>query len=167
MPAAALVAIADVVVEDLQAGQSLDADGVNTGVSGNPPRISQPLDVSYVYSPRFHAADHPVGSWQVLVATAGEETERLDRNTLQATYHIEIGICGRVAAGNEAALNAAMQLLQELGDFFFDFGLSNDAAVWVRNQVYAWPDREMLQANGVVFALWDAVFIGTRKKAGT
>lgn len=165
--AAALVDVAAAVVAMLSAGPTIDASGVATSISGQPARISQALNVSRVHVPRFNPPDQAAGAWQVLVSTAGEETERIGRNELQATYHIEIGVCGKLASLLDVpSVDAALLALQQMGDLFFDYGLSGNSSVWQRNNVYFWPDRDRIAQDGVVLAVWDAVFAQSRHKAG-
>jgi len=160
---AELVAIADAVRADLALGPTIDAAGTATAISGEPARISHALSVQRVYVPRFSPPDQTEGAYQVLVSPGGEETERIARRTLQATYAVEIGICAKLANTENATVDAALQVLQEMGDYFFDYGLTGELAQWVRNDVLVWPDREHLATNLVLFALWTATFVGTRE----
>ncbi len=136
MTDAALVQIATAVTTDLTAGPLIDINGDLCSGSGLPPRISHPLVVSRVYVPRFHPPDQSVGVYQVLVSTEGDN----------------------------ASCDGGLLMLQQTADYFFDYGLSFPAT-WVRNFVHAWPERELLvKDGGVFFALWDAVFQGSRTK---
>jgi hypothetical protein len=152
---AVLVEVAELVAADLTAGPGTD-----------PPRISHALTVVRDYVPRFKPPNQAADAYQVIVSPAGEETERLDRSTLKATYAIDIGICGKLTTIDNDSVDAALQVLQEMGDYFFDYGLGGDLvgdpAMWIRNDVIAWPVREKLAEDGVLFALWTAVFEGTR-----
>lgn len=164
---AALVDVATAVAADLALGPTIDANGVLTSISGQPPRIGHALAVQRLYVPRFNPPSQVDDAYQVIVSPGGEETVRLDRSTLAATYFIEIGVCVKLSAAaltDVALVDAGLQVLQQMGDYFFDYGLSGGAALWVRNDVLAWPDRERLSQDCVLFALWAAAFEGARAK---
>lgn len=161
---AALVDVAVAVVADLTNGHLIDANGVAVSISHNPPRLSQALTVSRVYIPRFRPPGQDVGQWQVLVSTEGEQTTRHARDAISVEYAVEIGVSGKLADLELTTIDAAMTLLQEMGDFCFDYGLTGSPATWIRNEVLAWPDREILAGNGDLFALWTAVFEGSRTR---
>lgn len=162
---AALVEIAKAVAQDLAQGHLVDANGVAIATSGNPPRLSQPLVVKRAYVPRFTPASMDVGQWQVIVSTDNEQPQRIGRGTIDVEYTVQIGVAGKVENVDDVDfLDDAMQLLQEIGDFFFDYGLSGPAATWVRNEVLAWPEREWLGKGDGFFALWNCVFEGARER---
>lgn len=162
---ATLVTVAEAVKTDLALGPTIDVNGVATSTSHLDPRIAHSLAVERMYIARFRPPDQGTGVYQVVVSPGGEETERLDRRAIKATYYVEIGICGKLADPNdEAEVDAALNVLQQMGDYFFDFGLTGGAAEWQRNDVIVWPDRERLQQDGALFALWVAVFVGARSK---
>ncbi len=162
--AAALVDIGKAVASDLANGHLVDAAGVLVSTSGNPPRLSQALTVVRAYVPRFRPPDQGAGQWQVIVSSEGEQPTRIARDAIGVEYTIQIGICGKLVSVDDVdVLDGAMQLLQEMGDLFFDFGLTGSPSTWVRNEVLAWPDRDML-LNGDLFALWNAVFQGSRTR---
>lgn len=161
---AALVTIAEAVKTDLALGPTIDVNGVATSTSGLDPRISHALTVQRLHVPRFDAPDQAADAYQVIVSPAGEETERLHRAGLQATYHVEIALCVKPTTLDNTSIDAALQVLQEMGDYFFDYGLTGGAAQWIRNDVFAWPDRDRLAQGTMLIALWDAVFVGVRER---
>lgn len=168
MSDAALIEVAKAVVTDLANGPTVDADGVLTSISGQPARLSQSLNVSRMLIPRFNPPDQANGAWQVIVSTDGEQPSRSSRSQVSVEYTVQIGICGKLASVyDQTVLDAAMLLLQQMGDFFFDYGLTGGIATWVRNDVLAWPDRDMLADGGVFFALWNCVFEGSRTRIVT
>lgn len=148
---AMLVDIADCVLTDYAAGFGLS-------------RLSQAITAKRGYTPEFVPGEQSYGIYQVYVAHDKEEGKRLSRNSVSYEYTIEVGVCCRFRDGANATVDPAMQLIQEMGDFFFDYGLSNGKATWIRNEVYFWGDKERLKFDGAFFALWDLVFEGVRSK---
>lgn len=163
MTDAALVQVGKAVAAGLTAGPTIDDDGVLVSISGLDPRIRQAISVERSPIPRFNLPSQTADVYQVCVSEAGEQITLIGRNTIEAEYHIDIGMCGRLSTLNSTSVDAALGVLQDVGDYFFCYGLGS-VGEWVRNDVYAWPDRERLQQEMAFFALWTAVFKGTRKK---
>ena len=151
MPSSALVDLTVGVLEDYSNGFSAD-------------RLSKPIRAKRAYVPSFTPGDQDYGVYQVIVSPDLESAKRESRKSIAAEYTIEVGVCCRLRDTCEGTIDPAMVLIQQMGDFFFDYGLSSGIAEWDRNEVYFWPDRDRLKMDGTFFALWDMVFKGLRSR---
>lgn len=158
---AALVSIAEAVRGDLVLGPTITPAGSPTA-DVSLARIGHALSVSRSYLPRFDAPELAEGTYQVIVSPAGEETRRITRGTLGVEYSIEIGVCAKLANDDNATVDAVLAVLEQMSTYWFQYGLTGGAATWIRNEVLAWPNREMIGEGGVAFAIWVAVFEGAR-----
>jgi hypothetical protein len=151
MTSAVLVEIADCVLNDFLAAHAAG-------------KLSQPIVGKRGYVPEFTPGKQSHGVYQVYVAHDKEETTRLDRTSISVEYTIEIGVCCRLPSVDPDTVDPAMYLIQQMADFFFDYGLSQPLALWEKNEVYFWGDKERIKYDGAFFALWDATFRGARNR---
>ena len=125
-------------------------------------RISRPITVQRGYVPKFQPGKQAFDVCQVWIAPDKETSKRVARDTIEVTYEIEVGVCGRVRDVSNDAVDPWKLLIQEMADLFFCYPLSNPIATWSENEVMYWGDPLRLKMDGSFFALWVAKFVGLR-----
>lgn len=162
---AALVRISQLMQQDLVDGQGLRVDGA-TIADGDVPRINMPITVERGYVPREKAKTIQTGEMKVYISPNEQKTARLNRTTLDARYVIDVGLLYRLPDKETETIDSAMETLENVSLYHFDFGLSVPYWLWIENEPIAWPDRDEIAKSGLLFALWIATFEGQRKQRG-
>ena len=167
--ACTLDTLAQIITTDLAAGHTTGIHGGAVVPVSNPARLTEAGTVSRSWWPVFNPAKlQTVDANYVTIMPLNEQGKRLSRGVGRSKlveYRVTVAVCRKLSAAsqlNNAAISAAMATVEELLDFFFCYELSNPIATWQADEVVQYPDHERIKEQGVVFALWDMVFEGTR-----
>jgi hypothetical protein len=152
MADAFLVAIADGVLADYLAAFNLG-------------RLPQAIRGRRGKVPIFLPGKQDFGVNEIFVSPNTESSGRVSRNSIEVDYSIEVGLCVRLRDKSNEAVDSCLLMAQLMADYFFDFGLSNGLATWMKNEVLFWGDAERIKSDGTFFALWDMTFAGQRSRA--
>lgn len=109
------------------------ADAIVAALNGH--TFSQPFTAQRAYRPVFDLAD--MTDLRVTVVPRGVELSVSGRGLAQSDVQIDIGVQKKLASGDNAEIDAQMELVQEIGEFVRAtgrFGLPAGAgeAVWVK-----------------------------------
>jgi len=119
---AAIVDIAAAVVAEL--------NGSEGPKFGTPPAG---LNAERAYRPTFDLAD--MKDLHVTVVPRGVELQGASRSMVQADVQIDIGVQRKLAAADNAEIDALMALAEQIGDFFRTHRLAGAPdASWVRTE---------------------------------
>jgi len=172
MPSCTLDTLAQIIATDLAAGHTTGIHGGAVVSGSNPARLTEAVTVARSWWPVFNPAKlQAVDANHVTIMPLNEQGQRLSRGSGRSKsveYRITLAVCRKLSASSRldnAAIGAAMATIEELLDFFFCYELSNPIASWQADEVVQYPDHERIKEQGVVFALWDMVFEGTRSAA--
>ncbi len=105
------------------------ADAIVAAVNGH--TFSQPFTAQRAYRPVFDLAD--MTDLHVTVVPKGVELFTAGRGLTQSDVQVDIGVQKKLAAGNNAEIDALVGLVQEVAEFVRVTGRFGDAA-WLRTE---------------------------------